>query len=81
MKKRRSARETRPGRNVRVVKLVSNKKGISNERVFGGSVQKQNLPEEIIIFRRENYVEYLVMWAGNHVGLLRRGGFRVLEMQ
>lgn len=34
-----------------VVKLVSNKKGISNEKVFGGSVQRQNLPEEIIIFR------------------------------
>lgn len=52
MKELRSVREAKLCKNIRVVKLVRNEKGISNVRVFGGSFQIQELPEEIIPFRR-----------------------------
>lgn len=45
-------REAKLCRNIRVVKLIRNEKGISNVSVFGGSVQIPELPEEIIPFRR-----------------------------
>lgn len=58
----------------RAVKLVTTKKGISNERASGESIHRQNLSQEIIIFRWENHVEYLAMRVsreGGYLGFLK----------